>query len=60
MEYEDLELILNGLERGILPEKVAKQTSIPLKDVRYVQDLTIHSHHLREMPEALYLDLSVA
>jgi NAD+ synthase len=59
MEYEDLDLILDGLERGTSPEKVARQTGIPLKDVQYVQKLTIRSRHLREMPEALSLDWSI-
>ena len=59
MEYEDLDLILDGLERGMTPEKVAKQTGIPVKEVQYVQNLTIRSRHLREMPEALSSDLSI-
>ena len=59
MEYEDLDLILDGLERGMSSEKVSDQTGVFLKDVQYVQNLTIHSQHLRKMPEGPLLDWNV-
>ncbi len=48
--YEDIDLVLFGLERGLPSEEIVKEARVTLKDLDYIKTLVEISSHMRRMP----------
>lgn len=49
--YEKMDQILFGTERGFLPEDIAKENGIPLKEVLRIEAMIEATSHKRKMPD---------
>jgi NAD+ synthase len=50
MSYENLDMILHGLELGLSPEKIAERTGFVLEDVASIQERVSACAHKRTLP----------